>query len=79
MRHIEQYLWHAYVCFSEQTFQNILIVLTPPAFCSAIFKDGRRQYKCHHFSNMKSHKEIMFTLLDSFVNSDVIGGIFYPH
>ena len=26
-----------------------------PAFASAIFKDGNRQYKCHNISNTTSH------------------------
>ena len=39
--------------------------LAPPAFISAIFKDGGRQYKCPHISNTTSPRAILLTLLDS--------------
>ena len=42
-----------------------------PAFASAIFKDGGRQYKCHNISKTTSHRTVMLMTLDSLVDSDV--------
>ena len=49
--------------------------LTPATFISAIFKDGDRQYNCPHIATTMPHTAIMFRLLDSAVDSDIIGGI----
>ena len=45
--------------------------LAPPAFISAIIKDGGRQYKCPHVSNTAPPRAIVLTLLDSLVDSDI--------
>ena len=47
-----------------------------PAFASAIFKDGSRQYKCHNISKTTSHGAVMLMTLDSFVDSDIHQCIF---
>ena len=47
---------------------------SPLAFISAILKYGGRQYKCYHISN---NRAIMFTLLDSVVDSDIVNIILH--
>ena len=60
----------AIIVVCESIFQ-IYNYLATPAFTSAIFKDGGRQYKCPHVSNTASPRAILLTLLDSLVDSDI--------
>ena len=60
----------ASVGFTAHRFQ-IYNHFAPPAFISAIFKDGDRYYKRPHISNTTYHRAILLTLLDSLVDSDI--------
>ena len=51
-----------YICFRVFLFQ-IYNLFAPPAFISAIFKDGGRQYKCYNISNTTSPRAIIFDVV----------------